>query len=429
MDNLLSIARAGQVKKFAADSIIFNEGDPGREMYIILSGKVDIFVNTIEGYPLSVAQMASGNFFGEMSLLEELPRSASARVLEDCCLLVIDKDNFGKVIQENPVLAIRIMKTLSSRIRSLDEKIKNIESQNREKTTTGHEQQMTENIDHIDRTDHAEDSGGENKPSTILQGDLDQQEGIGAAEGQKGIIFLAENELYPVGHRDPDLIALATDGQYLFDKEETCPLCSQKVNLKIQRMSKLRLKRVEKDFRQVFYDFEPLWYMIAVCPHCFYANFSNEFSRIDGKAALRMKDKVDFIKDKEKARFSNPRRMSEVFASYYLALKLLEAASAGSEKKAKLYLWLSWLYQDIGNETMFVNASVEALNHYLKMYYQSTKNYSDAQIQKLDILIGELMLKTGDTQEALKHFYRAVQSKANRGIADNARDRIKEIKG
>lgn len=105
--------------------IVFQEGDLGNEMYIIQSGKVRIFKN-IDGFDQTLTVLEKGDFFGEMSVLEGLPRSAAAEAEEDCELIKINSANFVAMIKSNVEIAIRIMRKLSLRLREANVQIEKL---------------------------------------------------------------------------------------------------------------------------------------------------------------------------------------------------------------------------------------------------------------------------------------------------------------
>lgn len=99
---------------------VFQEGDLGTEMFIVHAGRVEI-VRDIEGTPTQLAVLERGDFFGEMSLLEELPRAATARAVTDVKLLQINGSTFDQMLRDNPEIAVRMMRKLSRRLRQTDE--------------------------------------------------------------------------------------------------------------------------------------------------------------------------------------------------------------------------------------------------------------------------------------------------------------------
>ncbi len=104
------------LSQFAAGQMIFREGDAGTEMYIIQEGRVEILMH-LRGQERRVAVLEEGDFFGEMAILEDLPRSASARALGDCVLLRIDETTFDQMARHNPEVPVRMLRKLSRRLR------------------------------------------------------------------------------------------------------------------------------------------------------------------------------------------------------------------------------------------------------------------------------------------------------------------------
>lgn len=103
-----------------AGDTIFHEGDRGTEMYIIEKGEIEI-VKSYGPATHRLALLEVGDFFGEMSLLEELPRDASANALTDYKLLRIDHSTFDQMVHENPEIAVRMLRKLSRRLRERQE--------------------------------------------------------------------------------------------------------------------------------------------------------------------------------------------------------------------------------------------------------------------------------------------------------------------
>lgn len=104
---------------------VFREGELGTEMYIINEGKVEI-LNQVGDEEQLLAVLEKGDFFGEMSVLEDLPRAASARAATDIRLLPINGSTFDQLLQGNPEIAVRMMRKLSRRLRETDEMLKSV---------------------------------------------------------------------------------------------------------------------------------------------------------------------------------------------------------------------------------------------------------------------------------------------------------------
>jgi CRP/FNR family cyclic AMP-dependent transcriptional regulator len=103
-------------------TVLFKDGDSGTEMFIIQTGKVKISKN-IGDQDKTLAVLPAGEFFGEMSILNNKPRSATAEVVEDSKLLVIDPKTFESMLRGNAEIAIRIIKKLSARLQETDNQL------------------------------------------------------------------------------------------------------------------------------------------------------------------------------------------------------------------------------------------------------------------------------------------------------------------
>jgi len=103
------------VRSFAKDQIVFCEGEPGEELFIIQKGSVKI-VKITENNEILLAVLKTGDIFGEMALLESKPRAAGAVAYEDCQLMAVNRENFQQMIKTQPQLIARLTTLLSERI-------------------------------------------------------------------------------------------------------------------------------------------------------------------------------------------------------------------------------------------------------------------------------------------------------------------------
>ncbi len=112
-------------KEFPRGSVLCREGDPGNEMYVIQAGRVTISkrVGEIEKV---LTTLGPGEFFGEMSILNNKPRSATATCAEPSKILVIDAKTFEAMIRGNAEIAIRMIKKLADRLQETNEQIETL---------------------------------------------------------------------------------------------------------------------------------------------------------------------------------------------------------------------------------------------------------------------------------------------------------------
>lgn len=109
-------------KKIPPGTVLFHEGDKGEEMFIIQSGKVKIS-KRIRGVEKTLATLEKGEFFGEMAILNDKPRSASAETIEVSEMLVIDRKTFDTLLRSNVEIAIRFIKRLADRLRETNDQM------------------------------------------------------------------------------------------------------------------------------------------------------------------------------------------------------------------------------------------------------------------------------------------------------------------
>jgi hypothetical protein len=106
-------------KEFATGDILFREGDPSEQVYRVRSGRIAI-VKERPGAPLVLGRVREGEFLGEMGVVEELPRSATAQAETPVEVDVFEADEFMTLVCEDSALALKLIRRLSMRLRNLD---------------------------------------------------------------------------------------------------------------------------------------------------------------------------------------------------------------------------------------------------------------------------------------------------------------------
>jgi CRP-like cAMP-binding protein len=111
------------------NSILFKEGDNTKGFYLIRSGVIEISKITVDGWKQNLALLKTGNFFGELSLMEKRSHEATAVALEKTELLLLKKETFETIEKEEAKLALQIMKkialAMSKNLRRMNEKFLN----------------------------------------------------------------------------------------------------------------------------------------------------------------------------------------------------------------------------------------------------------------------------------------------------------------
>ena len=101
--------------------VVFNEGDIGEHAYVVETGEIRISRRRDGDQELTLAHLGRGHLFGELALLDDLPRAASATALTDCELMTLDRRSFEQQLHDHPERARRLFKVFAARMRAMDE--------------------------------------------------------------------------------------------------------------------------------------------------------------------------------------------------------------------------------------------------------------------------------------------------------------------
>lgn len=117
------LLKAAERKKFRKNQVIFFEDEFGDVFFLILTGKIKVTKISSDGHEIILSILTPGEFFGEMSLLDSEPRSATAIAMEDSELIVLKQKNFLSILYENKLLLRKLLSVLSYRLRKADKMI------------------------------------------------------------------------------------------------------------------------------------------------------------------------------------------------------------------------------------------------------------------------------------------------------------------
>jgi CRP/FNR family cyclic AMP-dependent transcriptional regulator len=121
-----SLAGRFLLRQHPKNSIIINEGDDTSSFYIILEGRVKVYLSDESGKEVILNIQGEGEYLGEVALLDEGPRSASVATVEDSRFAVLNRQSFIECISENPQLSLKIMQGLTQRLRALSENVRSL---------------------------------------------------------------------------------------------------------------------------------------------------------------------------------------------------------------------------------------------------------------------------------------------------------------
>ena len=121
---LAAVASVTEEIVFQPGETVIKEGEPGETMYLILEGEVSVNKGQEQGHEIELDRISAGDYFGEMALFEDIPRSATIRTQKETRLLMLHKREFAEIVREYPQIALHICRVLGARLRKLHDKVK-----------------------------------------------------------------------------------------------------------------------------------------------------------------------------------------------------------------------------------------------------------------------------------------------------------------
>ena len=125
-DELEAVKKCTVTRNFPKNSIIINEGDSSDSLYIIVKGRVTVYLSDENGKEVILNSQGEGDYFGELALVDDDKRSASVVTAEKSTFLVISKSDFKKVLTSQPELAFNLIRGLTHRVRHLTDNVRSL---------------------------------------------------------------------------------------------------------------------------------------------------------------------------------------------------------------------------------------------------------------------------------------------------------------
>lgn len=335
-------------KTFKADEYICYEGQPGNEMYIILKGSVGVYVTSALGTPTEVSRIMSGDFFGEMAVFDNLPRSASCIALEDVICVAVDKKLMPAFFETCPDLTLKLVENMSGRIRKLDNALYKTEQFVQNKKLAEFKIPAEYSFSHV-----------------------------------------VEEPFHDLNYTEP----VTAD----------CPICGKSItvlNLKKNIMSE---GKQQLNGRIRYKECDPLWYDVWSCPYCHYSNHYLSFFRM-----LPFKRELikRVLKEQHEPALESQTHLKtpfdQLFLKYIEAIHINETININDNLLiGKLWLNLFWLFDESGDNDMksFCGKKAAALLSKALESHTVTDAYA---LQRYQLTTAVLFSETGDKHGALK---------------------------
>jgi len=389
--------------RFSRGKNIFKEGEESNCLYLIISGRVQIYSMSAAGKEVLIQVLEKTDFFGEMSLLDGGNRSASARAVEETIVFRLYQKDFMEILNNYPQVALKINQTLSKRLRQANARIKILNGAN--SLTTDQELEIgevdEENID-INEQDAAKEK------EFINEQDVVNEKEVVIEDQLKQEVLKA---LYPA--------------------KIVCPICSTKFESTRVRSSSVRVGKIDSDFCKHYESANPLYYEIMVCPQCGFA-FDLDLSKMhmNAKQRERLSLRLQPVWRDRAKDYSGVRTLKDALETFQLTLFALEEEPVKNSKKGMLYLKTAWLYRYAGDEAKERMHIEKAITSFALAYEK--ESFSDPKSEfNIVYLLGTLNLMTDKNQESAKWLDRVLRHPAKSMqplVVNQARDLWAEVR-
>ncbi|MGB5439119.1 MAG: Crp/Fnr family transcriptional regulator [Gammaproteobacteria bacterium] len=123
---LAEVEQHGTVKSYKKNTIVINQDDETYTLYIILSGSVKVFVSSEDGREVVLNHQQTGDYFGDLAMIDKQPRVASVITMEPSKFMVISREDFLSCLSQHPEIGINLIRPMTSRMRMLAKNVGNL---------------------------------------------------------------------------------------------------------------------------------------------------------------------------------------------------------------------------------------------------------------------------------------------------------------
>lgn len=348
-------------KLFQKNECICYEGQPGNEMYIILKGSVGVFLTSSVGTLNRVTTMEAGNFFGEMALFDNLPRSASCVAMEETLVVAITKDNLLDFLETCPELAMQMMEKMSGRVRKTND-------------------ELYKNNRFVKRY----------VPKFALP-----------ASYQSGRVSRK----------------VVQSPKYLREYKQACPICGKAISVTDLKRNLLEEEEFGVDGRVYYKGANPLWHEIISCPHCYYANHYLKFFGIHNFEYERVKEiLINEHRPIMEARLEKRSDFDWLVINYLRAIHINEHINSGAYALiGGMWRNLYWLSKDASYKEFADYCAQQAMEKY-QAAMEDNQFFDDLERASVALSLVNLQIYLGIYKNTLRYLDIALECQDERII-------------
>jgi CRP-like cAMP-binding protein len=349
--------------------VIFRHGDTSPEFYVVLQGSVELSLTDKESGVKQVLHVAPpGDFFGEMSCFGGDPRSATAIANEDnTVLLQFNQETAIQLLRASPRFTLGVIQRLCDRVNIANRKISELTGQ--------------------------------------LAG------GGPPAPGPAGatLAATAAAAARAAAAATKDVPAPEFDRQQFTGKQIVCPVSGTRFTVLTVRPEATKLQTRESDFHEIYSGPSPLWYLVHVCPECFFAAYPDEFANVPPTEVAALKEQTSARQRLVEGReLAGQRTAEDAVIALRLAVDSYLQRGTNPQRTGGLYHRLAWLSRELGDTQNEQRYLAESLKQYQIAMETARPTEPTAELMMLYTL-GELNIRLGNPAEGVRFLHQASQ--------------------
>ena len=401
---LEKIAELAQVEQHKKGAVIFREGETGDRIYVVVNGRVKIRRKPSGKKETVLYTAGPREVFGDMSLIDGLPRSADAIAEENTVLFYVERPVFLNFLRVNADAALKLLETMSLRVRETNEMLVTVkENYMRENSVPGGEQAASP----------VEGIGG-TAPAGVA---------VAASEASENKESFAE---YKAAEKSEDYVENTKKWTYI--KKIICPLCAVEIQTLVAKTDNIQEESVDTDMCIRYRLVNPTYYYVVVCRNCGYAFLESSMEKFRPAKAKLVKQQLAGIRSYED--FSGVRTIDDAIVTYRLGIACQSMAGAKDFIIGRMYMLMSCLLRQREMHQEENESMKKALEHLEKSYSLESSANSKAEMN-LIYLIGEIYGRMGKTAKAVDWLRKIVVHPDRHSypyIVNQARERWQDFK-
>lgn len=390
---LARLAEKSGSLKFNRGQTVLSEGQHCNNLFIIVSGRMEIFKGIDEDTEIILQSLGRGETFGETYVMEGSPVTYGLRAVENCIVICVDRLTLNSLARDNPDFSRNYIRILNIRAK---------EALTREdillKVLLKSGLELPENYSVINPNKKVEAAP---VPSLSEMGNMTASEEIEEINEADGVFF---------------------------KKEYSCPLCRKSFSTQKPRQKYVIAERSDEDFCTYYKTVNPLFYEINVCPRCGYSFNASTYGpvKVELKESL-MKTLAD---QWNSSNYGGTRSLEDAVETFKLAIACQRLRGADDSAIGKLFLKRAWLYR-YKNLKELEHQDLDKALYHLSKSFESASSEDPKEEMNLMFLLGQLHSILGDATGAVNWFVRITQHPQKGSypyLVNRARDKWQDIR-